>query len=73
MMPFASAVRTACMGALVIFLSSCGPRDVPLSRFNTVGDFRLIDPAGRVVSNTDVKGKILVVDFFFGSCSAQCC
>ena len=67
-----SAFRTAWVGALAIFLASCGQRDVPLSQFNKIGDFQLIDSTGRVVSNADVKGRILVVDFFFGSCSAQC-
>ena len=37
-----------------------------------MGNFQLIERSGRVVSEADLKGKIVVVDFFFGGCSAQC-
>ena len=32
-------------------------------------DFSLTDRTGRAVTRTDLKGKILVVDFLFTSCS----
>jgi cytochrome oxidase Cu insertion factor (SCO1/SenC/PrrC family) len=47
-------------------------REEPLREFRQVGNFQLIERSGRVVSETDLRGKIVVVDFFFGGCSAQC-
>jgi protein SCO1/2 len=35
-------------------------------------DFSLTNSTGRVVTRTDLKGKILVVDFVFTSCSTTC-
>jgi len=44
----------------------------PLPRFARVGDFRFIERSGRAVTQVDVSGKFLVVDFFFASCSTEC-
>jgi protein SCO1 len=35
-------------------------------------DFSLTDRSGRVVTRSDLEGKILVVDFLFTSCSETC-
>jgi cytochrome oxidase Cu insertion factor (SCO1/SenC/PrrC family) len=35
-------------------------------------DFSLTDRTGRVITRQDLKGKILVVDFLFTSCSTTC-
>jgi protein SCO1/2 len=43
-----------------------------LREYRKVGDFRLIERSGRIVSQDELKGRIVVVDFFFGGCSAQC-
>jgi len=41
--------------------------------YHTVADISLIDQVGRAVSlNKDLAGKMLVVDFFFTSCTASC-
>jgi len=45
---------------------------VPLREYRHVGDFKLIERSGRLVTEADLKGKIVVVDFFFGGCSDQC-
>lgn len=44
----------------------------PLREYRQVGNFQRIERSGRVVSEADLKGKIVVVDFFFGGCSEQC-
>jgi cytochrome oxidase Cu insertion factor (SCO1/SenC/PrrC family) len=44
----------------------------PLREYRQVGNFQLIERSGRVVSEADLKGKIVVVDFLFGGCSEQC-
>lgn len=47
-------------------------RQAPLPHFSHVGEFHLIERSGRTVGRADLAGKIVVVDFFFGSCSAEC-
>ena len=37
-----------------------------------VGDFTLTDQYGKIISQKDLKGKILVVDFFFTTCQGIC-
>jgi len=49
-----------------------GGDTVPLREYRQVGDFKLIERSGRTVTEADLKGKIVVVDFFFGGCSDQC-
>lgn len=44
----------------------------PLPEYCHVGNFQLVERSGRAVSEADLKGKVAVVDFFFGGCSAQC-
>ncbi len=57
----------------VIFLKYISSRsEEPLREYHQVGNFQLIERSGRAVSEADLKGKIVVVDFFFGGCSAQC-
>jgi cytochrome oxidase Cu insertion factor (SCO1/SenC/PrrC family) len=48
-----------------------GPQE-PLHEYRHVGNFQLIERSGRAVTEADLKGKVVVVDFFFGGCSAQC-
>lgn len=47
-------------------------RNQPLQRYRQIGDFQLMERSGHAVSDAELRGKIVVVDFFFGSCSAQC-
>ena len=44
----------------------------PLPKFASLGEFRFIERSERPVTQADIAGKILVVDFFFASCSAEC-
>jgi hypothetical protein len=44
----------------------------PLREYRQVGNFQRIERSGRVIIEADLKGKIVVVDFFFGGCSEQC-
>ena len=47
-------------------------RRAPLPKFASLGEFRFMERSERPVTQADVAGKILVVDFFFASCSAEC-
>ncbi len=58
--------------AVIVFKYLGSRGGEPLREYKQVGNFQLIERSGRVVSETDLKGKIVVVDFFFGGCSAQC-
>jgi protein SCO1/2 len=55
-----------------------GPREVVLkdgqvdTLYHTVPDFEFIDHRGKKFTSEDVKGKILVVDFFFTRCGSIC-
>ena len=59
-----------------------GPRDVEYRTvngeeiadtiFHTVPDFSFTDQSGNSFTQEDVKGKILVVDFMFTSCTGWC-
>ncbi|MFO1476433.1 MAG: SCO family protein [Verrucomicrobiota bacterium] len=44
----------------------------PLPKFASLGEFTFTERSERPVTQADVAGKILVVDFFFASCSAEC-
>jgi len=60
-------------GVVVVFwIKAENSRRAPLPQFTHVGGFQLIERSGRVVSDVDIAGKIVVADFFFGSCSAEC-
>ena len=47
-------------------------RQQPLPRFARLGKFRFIERSERPVTQGDIAGKIVVADFFFASCSAEC-
>lgn len=40
--------------------------------FHTIRDFKLTNQSGQQVSLKDLKGKVLLVDFFFTSCTSIC-
>ena len=61
---------SACL--LAVLFCGCGQRGEELGRFRTVADFELTERSGRTVRRADLRGKILVVNFFFSGCSAQC-
>ena len=42
------------------------------NRVRTLGDFRLTDRTGRVVSRAELQNNYLVVNFVFTSCSISC-
>ena len=58
--------------ALLATFTGCGKTETPLRRFNQVADFDLTERSGRKITRADLMGKILVVDFFFAGCSAEC-
>lgn len=43
-----------------------------LRAVHRVGDFSLVDQAGRVVSRRDVAGKVYVASFFYTACQSLC-
>lgn len=43
-----------------------------LYTFNKVPDFEFTDQNGKVITNTDYKGKVYVVEFFFSTCPTIC-
>ncbi|HEY1166410.1 MAG TPA: SCO family protein [Chitinophaga sp.] len=40
--------------------------------FHTIRDFKLTNQSGQQVSLKDLKGKVLLIDFFFTSCTSIC-
>jgi len=60
------------IATLAIYIKVRSNRDEPLREYRTVGDFHLTERSGRTISTADLHDKIVVVDFFFGACSAQC-
>ncbi len=40
--------------------------------YHSVGSFRLLNQSGKWVSDQDLKGKIIVANFFFASCTSVC-
>lgn len=58
--------------ALLAAFTGCSKTETPLRRFNQVADFDLTERSGRKITRADLMGKILVVDFFFAGCSAEC-
>ncbi len=58
--------------SVLLFQYLAGKRQASLREYHQVGNFQLTDSSGRVVKQTDLRGKIVVVDFFFGGCSEQC-
>lgn len=40
--------------------------------FHTIRDFQLTNQSGQQVSLKDLKGKVLLIDFFFTSCTSIC-
>lgn len=56
----------------VVWFKVAKARRAPLPQFCQVGGFQLIERSGRPVSEADIAGKMVVADFFFGSCSAEC-
>jgi protein SCO1 len=48
------------------------PALIPPDHPRKLVDFSLTNSAGDVISNRELKGKILVVDFLFTSCSTTC-
>jgi protein SCO1/2 len=58
------------LGALFV---GCEPRRTgKLGNYGIVQPFELTDSSGQILRSDDLKGRILVVDFFFAGCSAQC-
>ncbi|MDY0781289.1 SCO family protein [Tenacibaculum sp. IB213877] len=43
-----------------------------LHTFNKVPDFEFIDQNGKTITNSDYKGKVYVVEFFFTTCPTIC-
>ena len=48
------------------------PHGIPPDKERRLGDFSLIDTAGRTVTRNELNGEILVVSFLFTSCSLTC-
>ena len=48
------------------------PHGIPPDKERRLGDFSLIDTAGRTVTRNELSGEILVVSFLFTSCSLTC-
>ncbi|HVY70217.1 MAG TPA: SCO family protein [Verrucomicrobiae bacterium] len=58
--------------AVIILANVRKRRAEPLREYRQVAAFQLTERSGRVVSREELNGKIVVVNFFFGACSAQC-
>jgi protein SCO1/2 len=60
--------------AASLAVAGCRPDSAPkeLERFRTVADFSLTERTEKTVTRADLKGKIVVVHFFFAGCSVQC-
>jgi protein SCO1 len=58
--------------ASVESLPDSQPAFIPPDHPRALIDFSLTDRTGRTVTLSDLKGKILVVDFLFTSCSLTC-
>lgn len=56
----------------LLLLAGCGKSEQPLPSYRQVGEFELLDRTGRKVNRAELKGKVVVVDFIYTSCSAQC-
>lgn len=48
------------------------PHDILPDKERWLGDFALVDEAGRTVTRAELAGKILAVSFLFTSCSLTC-
>ena len=48
------------------------PHGIPPDKERRLGDFSLINTAGRTVTRNELNGEILVVSFLFTSCSLTC-
>ena len=48
------------------------PHGIPPDKERRLGDFSLMDTAGRTVTRNELNGEILVVSFLFTSCSLTC-
>ena len=48
------------------------PHGIPPDKERKLGDFSLMDTAGRTVTRNELNGKVLVVSFLFTSCSLTC-
>lgn len=67
----ASLVGVAIAVGAVMVVTSAKAR-APLARFRQLEPFQLTERSGRTIEGKDLAGKIVVADFFFGSCSAEC-
>lgn len=47
-------------------------KNIPDTIYHTIGDFKLTDQQGKVVSPKTFDGKIFVADFFYASCPTLC-
>lgn len=56
---------------LAAFLAGCNPPR-SIDRFDSVGEFSLIDSSGRPFTLSDLKGRTSVVDFVFTRCLGVC-
>jgi protein SCO1/2 len=68
----AVALVGAAAVAAWIFVKLEQQRRAPLPEFSRVGQFQFTERSERPVTQADIAGKIVVVDFFFASCSVEC-
>jgi protein SCO1/2 len=65
-----------CLSIVVFFIAALLPGRTGLPVLgepgHVTGHFSLTDQEGRVVTHTDVKGRIRVVEFFFTTCKGIC-
>lgn len=58
--------------AVVIWPRLGGFRAPPLPVYGTVPEFSLVERSGRMVTRSDLLGKVSVVDFFYTRCPDTC-
>jgi protein SCO1/2 len=69
---FALNYQTPSSGGVLSSLPDTKPVLIQPDHPRSLVDFSLTDSAGRTVTQADLNGKILVVDFLFTSCSTTC-
>ena len=65
------ALALIMLGIATVFFVSAPPAK-PLPVYGTVTNFSLSDQDGRMVSETDLRGQICVVDLIFTRCAGPC-
>jgi len=55
-----------------VWVTANGQRSLDTVMFHTLPEWSFTDQTGQTLSSSDVKGKIVVADFFFASCQSIC-